>query len=46
MRNVRERLEVLYGDEAIFSVTSRPGRGTLVVIALPLVEREEPARRN
>jgi len=24
MRNVRERLEVLYGDAALFDVTSRP----------------------
>jgi two-component system LytT family sensor kinase len=35
MRNVRERLEVLYGDAALFDVTSRPGRGTKVTIAFP-----------
>jgi two-component system, LytTR family, sensor kinase len=35
MRNVRERLEVLYGDAAGFEVTSRPGRGTLVTMAMP-----------
>jgi two-component system LytT family sensor kinase len=35
MRNVRERLEVLYGDAALFDVTSRPGRGTKVTLAFP-----------
>jgi two-component system LytT family sensor kinase len=35
MRNVRERLEVLYGENAVFEVTSRPGRGTLVTMHVP-----------
>jgi two-component system LytT family sensor kinase len=35
MKNVRERLEVLYGNEAKFSVVSNPGRGTLVSIEIP-----------
>jgi two-component system LytT family sensor kinase len=35
MKNVRERLEVLYGTEARFTVVSNPGRGTLVSIELP-----------
>jgi two-component system, LytTR family, sensor kinase len=35
MKNVQERLEVLYGDEARFSVVSNPGRGTLVSIEIP-----------
>jgi len=35
MKNVQERLEVLYGNRARFTVTSRPGRGTLVSIELP-----------
>ena len=35
MKNVQERLEVLYGDRARFTVISRPGRGTLVSIELP-----------
>ena len=35
MRNVRERLEVLYGEAAVFEITSRPGRGTLVTVAVP-----------
>ena len=35
MKNVQERLEVLYGNQAQFSVVSNPGRGTLVSIELP-----------
>jgi two-component system LytT family sensor kinase len=35
MKNVKERLEVLYGNRARFTVVSRPGRGTLVSIELP-----------
>ncbi len=35
MKNVRERLEVLYGDQARFTVISNPGRGTLVSIDIP-----------
>jgi two-component system LytT family sensor kinase len=35
MQNVRERLEVLYGNQASFSVVSNPGRGTLVSIEIP-----------
>jgi two-component system LytT family sensor kinase len=35
MKNVRERLEVLYGNQARFSVVSNPGRGTLVSIEIP-----------
>ena len=35
MKNVRERLEVLYGNQARFEVVSRPGRGTLVSIEIP-----------
>jgi two-component system, LytTR family, sensor kinase len=35
MKNVRERLEVLYGREAQFTVVSNPGRGTRVSIELP-----------
>ena len=36
MKNVRERLEVLYGAQARFTVVSNPGRGTLVSIEIPL----------
>jgi two-component system LytT family sensor kinase len=35
MKKVRERLEVLYGNQARFTVVSRPGRGTLVSIEIP-----------
>jgi two-component system LytT family sensor kinase len=35
MKNVQERLEVLYGNLARFEVVSNPGRGTLVSIELP-----------
>ncbi len=35
MKNVQERLEVLYGNQAVFKVVSSPGRGTLVTIEIP-----------
>ncbi|HEX5236797.1 MAG TPA: histidine kinase [Silvibacterium sp.] len=35
MKNVRERLEVLFGDAAHFEVTSRPGRGTKITLGIP-----------
>ncbi len=35
MNNVRERLDVLFGDAAIFDVTSRPGRGTRITMEMP-----------
>jgi two-component system LytT family sensor kinase len=41
MKNVRERLEVLYGNQARFSVVSTPGRGTLVSIEIPASLPEE-----
>jgi len=37
MKNVRERLEVLYGNQARFEVVSNPGRGTLISIEIPAV---------
>jgi len=37
MKNVRERLEVLYGNQAHFDVQSCPGRGTRVVIEIPML---------
>jgi len=43
MKNVRERLEVLYGNQARFTVVSNPGRGTLVSIEIPA---DLPARDN
>jgi two-component system LytT family sensor kinase len=35
MKNVQERLEVLYGNQARFNIVSNPGRGTVVSIELP-----------
>jgi two-component system LytT family sensor kinase len=35
MKNVQERLEVLYGKQASFNVVSNPGRGTVVSIEIP-----------
>ena len=36
MRNVRERMQVLCGPEAGFEILSRPGRGTRVILTIPL----------
>lgn len=38
MKNVRERLDVLFGDTAHFDVTSHPGRGTKVTLAIPIAD--------
>ena len=38
MRNVRERMEVLYGSEAEVEMVSRPGRGTKVTLVMPVLE--------
>ena len=38
MRNVRERMKVLYGDLASIEVNSRPGRGTQVRLLMPVLE--------
>jgi two-component system LytT family sensor kinase len=35
MKNVRERLEVVYGGRASFEIQSSPGRGTRIVIEIP-----------
>ena len=35
MKNVQERLEVLYCNQARFTVVSNPGRGTLISIEIP-----------
>jgi len=42
MKNVQERLEVLYGNQARFNVVSNPGRGTLVSIEIPADGISEP----
>ncbi len=41
MRNVRERLQVLYGGAAHMRIESRPGRGTKVSIEMPLLQRDQ-----
>jgi two-component system LytT family sensor kinase len=38
MRNVRERMEVLYGNQAEVEIVSRPGRGTKVTLVMPVLE--------
>ncbi len=38
MRNVRERMEVLYGQGAEVKMESRPGRGTKVTLYVPVLE--------
>ena len=40
MRNVRERMQVLYGDAAEVEIESRPGRGTKVALTMPVIEGE------
>jgi two-component system LytT family sensor kinase len=40
MKNVQERLEVLYGNQARFNIVSNPGRGTLVSIEIPATMSE------
>ncbi|HMF64608.1 MAG TPA: sensor histidine kinase [Edaphobacter sp.] len=38
MRNVRERMDVLYGKLASVEINSRPGRGTKVTLLMPILE--------
>ncbi len=38
MRNVQERMEVLYGSDAVIEMESRPGRGTRVTLEMPIVD--------
>lgn len=42
MRNVRERLEVLFNGAARFNVVSRPGRGTRVTLEMPVDPDQNP----
>ncbi len=46
MRNVRERLEVLFSGMARFNVVSRPGRGTRITLEMPVeeIEPDQPIR--
>ncbi|MEO6983332.1 MAG: histidine kinase [Edaphobacter sp.] len=38
VRNVRERMGVLYGDLATVEINSRPGRGTKVTLLMPILD--------
>ena len=38
VRNVRERMEVLYGSLATVEINSRPGRGTKVTLLMPVLD--------
>ena len=38
VRNVRERMEVLYGKLATVEINSRPGRGTKVTLLMPVMD--------
>ena len=43
MRNVRERMEVLYGGAATVEMVSRPGRGTRVTLRMPVRDAQAVA---
>ena len=43
MRNVRERMQVLFGPAAVLVMESRPGRGTRVSLEMPAVDPREVA---
>ena len=44
MRNVRERMQVLYGEDAHVEMVSRPGRGTKVRLVMPAYGAESRER--
>ncbi|MEK6397835.1 MAG: histidine kinase, partial [Terriglobus sp.] len=41
MKNVRERMEVLYGSDAVMEMESRPGRGTRITLEMPSVATDD-----
>jgi two-component system LytT family sensor kinase len=43
MKNVKERMQVLYGDAAQVELVSRPGRGTRVRLTMPIAEVADSA---
>ena len=43
MKNLRERMAVLYGELAEVEFVSRPGRGTKVRLLMPIVNDEAAA---
>jgi two-component system LytT family sensor kinase len=46
LRNVRERMQVLYGDDAVVEMVSRPGRGTRVRLSMPVMANERDEGRR
>ena len=46
VRNVRDRLALIYGDSAGFDIVSVPGEGTRVSITLPLIYDERELDRQ
>ena len=46
VRNVRDRLALIYGDSAGFDIVSVPGEGTKVSITLPLIYDERELDRQ
>jgi len=46
LRNVRERMHVLYGDDAVVEMVSRPGRGTRVRLSMPVMAHERDEGRR
>lgn len=43
IKNVRERLELKYGNQFRLDIESKPGQGTLVLIRIPVTGAEEAA---
>ncbi len=43
VKNVRERMEVMYGDKASVEINSRPGRGTKVSLLMPILDAHAEA---
>ena len=43
VKNVRERMEVMYGDKASVEINSRPGRGTKVTLLMPILDADAEA---
>ena len=39
LRNIREQIRIVYGDEYGIKIDSQPGHGTRVVLEVPLERR-------
>lgn len=44
LKNVHDRIRFLFGEEYGITLTSTPGVGTMVVIAMPYREKEQEER--